>query len=108
MLELKNTGVVRRDDGDVWNRVEVAAGVDFDRIAQLLVSDPVDVPLAKHNHLYDPSDPHSRKTLQYKYANVVLVQHGSQVVMLLPYAWPTLLTSNTLNHWCFVNKAMKE
>eukprot|EP00762_Andalucia_godoyi_P003410 ANDGO_06633.mRNA.1 hypothetical protein AURANDRAFT_35198 len=37
-LPLKNCGLVRRSDGDCFNRVEVSSGYDFDKVVQLLIS----------------------------------------------------------------------
>jgi hypothetical protein len=54
VMNVKNTGIVREDEenaGVAKNRIEVNTNTDFDRVQQLLLSDPIPCP-SRENHDY--------------------------------------------------------
>lgn len=100
LLRVKNVGVVienvpepDRKAGkmrrDVANRVEVDTAFDFDRINQLMVSDPVPCPVKSG----------------YCFVHVVLtVDARAAPPLLLGYLYDGGIAANDLRSWLFVNK----
>lgn len=100
LLRVKNVGVVienvpepDRKAGkmrrDVANRAEVDTAFDFDRVKQLMVSDPVPCPVKAG----------------YSFVHVVLtVESRTSPPLLLGYLYDGGVAGNDLRSWLFVNK----
>lgn len=100
LLRVKNVGVVvenipepDRKAGkmrrDVANRAEVDTAFDFDRVKQLMVSEPVPCPVKAG----------------YSFVHVVLtVESRASPPLLLAYLYDTSIPGNDLRSWLFVNK----
>eukprot|EP00761_Pharyngomonas_kirbyi_P003338 gb/GECH01003342.1/.p1 GENE.gb/GECH01003342.1/~~gb/GECH01003342.1/.p1 ORF type:complete len:179 (+),score=55.41 gb/GECH01003342.1/:1-537(+) len=84
---VKNTGVVK-ESKRVVNRVEFNTAFDFDKIQQILVSDPIPCPM-RPNH---------------QYVHVVLITGG--MPLIFPYLFPHD-RMNQLTDWVFINNQFK-
>jgi hypothetical protein len=96
VLPLSCSAFCTQDSGaHVWNHVEVLSSFNFDRIRQILVSDPTLCPM-KDN---------------FSHVHVVLqtdTQELSTLCILVPYIFDRRNKRNTLKNWAFVNSAGKE
>lgn len=101
LLRAKNVGVVIENvpepdrmagkmRRDVANRAELDTAFDFDRVAQLMVSDPVPCPVKPG----------------YLFVHVVLaVSSRASPPLLLGYLYDGAIQGNDLRSWLLVNKA---
>ncbi|ORY76359.1 hypothetical protein BCR37DRAFT_395293 [Protomyces lactucae-debilis] len=120
-LPLKNCGVVLEElDGKdtnksgrtkkrklkVINRLEIASGMDFNRVSQIMLSEPLPYPFKEG----------------YEYVHVLaFTQSSNEMALLIPYLYAPYLTStgeeavpakksdkdsfvNTLQDWLFLNE----
>eukprot|EP00026_Physarum_polycephalum_P016663 Phypoly_transcript_17625.p1 GENE.Phypoly_transcript_17625~~Phypoly_transcript_17625.p1 ORF type:complete len:165 (+),score=29.89 Phypoly_transcript_17625:297-791(+) len=88
-VPVKNVGIIR-EDNKVINRIEANTAFDFDKIQQLMVSDPTPCP-----HKAD-----------FSYANVLLFT-DKPVPIIFPYMYSTA-TPNKLKSWLFVNNSLQQ
>lgn len=91
-LTVKNCGLVTKDNKR-WNRVEVDTGFDFDKVQQILLSPPVEIP---------------SKIKQGFCLRFVILATGKPIVLLLPYVYETkAVQGSPLQHWEFINNDLK-
>merc|ERR1719221_1113068 len=91
-LSVKNCSVVRPATGNVINRVEVDSSMDFDTVQQILLSDPVAVPIEE------------KKGFSMCF---VVLSTGKPSVRILPYIFDTSIANNTLKEWSLINSNLK-
>lgn len=89
-LRVRNMALVRQEDGKCINRLECATGFDFNKIAQIRISDPTPCPLKQG----------------YAFINLVLFTR-QPVPMLLPYLYDTSVEGNDLTEWVFINSKLQ-
>lgn len=94
-MPVKNMGIVV-DGNDIWNRIEVNTGFDFDTIDQVMVSEAMEsCPLKKN----------------YVYVTVLLAKptpcRGS-AILALPFMYDlSSFAGNDLQKWILINNKLK-
>eukprot|EP00741_Cyanophora_paradoxa_P022160 tig00021435_g21392.t1 len=89
-MPVKNMGIVR-EGPRVVNRIEIDTAFDFDKVQQILLSDPIPCPLKPGSN----------------YVHVLLFTE-KPIPLLLPYVYDTKVASNNpLTDWVFLNKQLK-
>eukprot|EP01095_Lingulamoeba_sp_RSL-Kostka_P017233 TRINITY_DN884_c2_g1_i2.p1 TRINITY_DN884_c2_g1~~TRINITY_DN884_c2_g1_i2.p1 ORF type:complete len:140 (-),score=30.36 TRINITY_DN884_c2_g1_i2:29-448(-) len=88
-LPVKNMAIIKKN-GDILNRIEINTGMDFNKIQQILISDPIDC-------VVKPG---------YKYINVLCFT-DKPIPIILPYVYIND-ESNKLSDWLFVNNFQVE
>eukprot|EP01118_Nematostelium_gracile_P001853 TRINITY_DN1191_c0_g1_i1.p1 TRINITY_DN1191_c0_g1~~TRINITY_DN1191_c0_g1_i1.p1 ORF type:complete len:163 (-),score=44.13 TRINITY_DN1191_c0_g1_i1:74-508(-) len=84
-IPVKTTSISRQK-GQIFNRVELDTGMDFDKIQQIMLSESVNCPT---------------RGGKYQYLNVILFT-DKPVGMLLPYLYVPN-EKNKLQDWLFIN-----
>ncbi|KAL6069345.1 hypothetical protein QOT17_007608 [Balamuthia mandrillaris] len=84
-VPIKNTALLRKGN-KIINRVEVDTGFDFNKVRQIMLSDPVPCPLK-------PS---------FFYVHVLLFTH-QPIPIILPYLFKKKRKTNNLTDWMFIN-----
>eukprot|EP00742_Colponemidia_sp_Colp-10_P009554 GILJ01010431.1.p1 GENE.GILJ01010431.1~~GILJ01010431.1.p1 ORF type:complete len:168 (+),score=32.94 GILJ01010431.1:29-532(+) len=89
-MTVKNTGVVKGGGkkAPLINRVEVDTGFDFDKVKQIMLSDPI--PSPKEG---------------FSYVNVLLFT-DKPVPLILPYLFDSRKNRNSLSEWVFINNKL--
>jgi hypothetical protein len=91
-------GLVRREDGDVWNRVEMVTSMDFNKVVQILLAPAEPCPAKKDTQFV---------TVLLFTESLTEAQEGKMPTpMVVPYVYSTKV-QNSLRYWRFVNSRLE-